>query len=139
MQKLKKILLVFGALTIMGIAMFVFKAGSTLRVNARNSDLNKDVESLFVGLQQYKEHVGDYPRGTNAEVARALKGENAKKVIIVVGKDKELNEKGEFVDDWGTPLRIYFNNDSVLIRSAGPNKKFDDSTEMNNDDFFRSN
>lgn len=109
------------------------------RVNARASKLNIDMENLFAGLQQYKEHVGAYPIGGNSEVAKALKGQNPKNVIILVGRKNELNEKGEFIDPWGTALRIYFSDNGVMLRSAGPNKRFDDSTSVEGDDFFRSN
>ena len=36
-------------------------------------------------------------------------------------------------------LRIYFSDNDVLIRSAGPNCRFDDGTVMEADDFIRSN
>ena len=58
---------------------------------------------------------------------------------ILVGRKTEVNEKGEYVDPWGTPLRIYFSDNGVLVRSAGPNRRFDDSTSMEFDDFVRSN
>lgn len=115
------------------------KAWTTLRANARTAKFNEDIENLFVGLQKYKERVGSYPVGSNAQVAKALQGDNSKNVIILVGRKTELNEKGEYIDPWGTPLRIYFSDVGVLIRSAGPNRRFDDSTVMEADDFLRSN
>ena len=45
----------------------------------------------------------------------------------------------EFVDPWGTPLRIYFSDNGIMVRSAGPNRRFDDSTTLECDDYFRSN
>ena len=66
-------------------------------------------------------------------------GKNPKKLIILVGRNNELNDKGEFIDPWGTPLRIYFADGGVLVRSAGPNRRFDDSTVIDNDDYYRSN
>ncbi len=101
--------------------------------------MNEDMLNLFDALQKYKEHVGAYPIGSNAEIAKALKGQNAKNVIILVGRKSEMNPKGEFVDPWGTPLRIYFSDNGILVRSAGPNRRFDDSTASDCDDLFRSN
>jgi hypothetical protein len=60
-------------------------------------------------------------------------------VIIVVGRQLDLNEKGEFIDPYGTPLRVYFSDSGIMIRSAGPNKRFDDSNVEDCDDCFRSN
>jgi hypothetical protein len=120
-------------------ALWTFRVFSTWRVNARTEKFREDVENLFVGLQQYKENVGAYPVGSNADVAKALMGKNPKNVIILVGRKNEMNAKGEFIDPWGTALRIYFSDNGVLVRSAGPNRRFDDSTSIDCDDFFRSN
>jgi hypothetical protein len=136
---MKKILVGVGILTVAFGVIWASRAWTTLRANARTAKFNEDIENLFAGLQKYKERVGSYPVGSNAQVAKALQGENSKNVIILVGRKTELNEKGEYVDPWGTPLRIYFSDVGVLIRSAGPNRRFDDSTSMEADDVLRSN
>jgi hypothetical protein len=118
---------------------YAFQAWKSLSVAARTKSLNEDVVNLFDALQKYKEHVGAYPAGGNVEVAKALKGQNSKNVIVLVGRKNQMNEKGEFVDPWGTPLRIYFSDVGILVRSAGPNRRFDDSTVQECDDFIRSN
>ena len=100
---------------------------------------NAEVDNLFEAFHQYKTHVGTYPTGNSAEIAKALlEGNNPKKIIILAVKKAELNAKGEIVDPWGTPLKIYFANNEVLIRSAGPNKQFDDSKSGLIDDYYRS-
>ena len=138
-DRVKKILIVAGLLlAVIGLGWAV-RAWSTLQVRARSEKFNEDVENLFIGLQKFKEVVGAYPLGGNAEVAKALKGHNAKNVIILVGRKNELNEKGEMVDPWGMALRIYFSDSGVLVRSAGPNRRFDDSTVRDADDIIRSN
>jgi hypothetical protein len=136
---MKKILITIGVLTVIAGIIWASRAWSTWQVNAKTAKFNQDVENLFVGLQKYKEVVGTYPIGSNADIAKALKGKNPKNAIIIVGRRTELNDKGEFVDPWGTPLRIYFSDSGVLVRSAGPNRRFDDSTAMDADDFIRSN
>lgn len=136
---MRKILVGIGVLTVIAGIIWASRAWSTWQVNARTAKFNEDVENLFVGLQKYKETVGSYPIGSNSQVAKALKGANPKNVIILVGRKNELNEKGEIVDPWGTPLKIYFSDNGVLIRSAGANRRFDDSTVMEADDFIRSN
>ena len=136
---MKKILIGIGVFALVVGMVWAGRAWNTWQVNARNAKFNEDVENLFTALQKYKERVGSYPIGGNVEVARALQGRNEKNVIVIVGRKTELNEKGEFVDPWRTPLRIYFSDNGVLIRSAGPNRRFDDSTVMEADDFIRSN
>lgn len=136
---MKKILSVVGLLAIVAGLLWVGKTWNTVQANARMTKLNEDVDNLFIALQKYKERVGSYPMGSNAEIAKSLQGNNAKNVIIIIGKKYEINDKGEFVDPWGTPLKIYFSDSGVLIRSAGPNRRFDDSTALDGDDYFRSN
>ena len=136
---MKKIMIAIGVVTVIVGIVWAARAWATFQTNAKTAKFNDDVENLFVGLQKFKEHVGSYPIGSNAEIAKALMGKNAKNVIILVGRKNEVNEKGEFVDPWGTPLRIYFSDAAVLVRSAGPNRRFDDSTVMEADDFIRSN
>lgn len=138
---MRKIFVAIGIIAIAVGTVWAARAWNTLRVNARTAQFNNDVEDLFTALQKYKERVGSYPTGGNLEVSKALQGGNSKNVIVIVGSAKKnnLNDKGEIVDPWGTPLRIYFSDTGVLIRSAGPNRRFDDSTVMDADDFIRSN
>ena len=136
---MRKFIVAVGLVTLLSGGLYLAKVWTNFRVQARTSKLNEDVDNLFSALQKYKEHVGAYPVGGNAEVAKALKGQNPKNVIILVGRKNELNDKGEFIDPWGTPLRIYFSDNGILVRSAGPNRRFDDSTTLECDDYFRSN
>jgi hypothetical protein len=44
---------------------------NTWKVKARTQRFNDDIENLFASLQKYKEYVGSYPVGSNAEVVKA--------------------------------------------------------------------
>ena len=99
---------------------------------------NTDCDNLIMGLQQYKEFAGHYPIGDNAEIARSLLGQGEKKVLILAVRKSDLNNKGEIMDAWGTPLQFFFSKIGVLIRSAGPNKVFEDSANPRCDDVFRT-
>jgi hypothetical protein len=136
---MKRFLLVVGTLAIIVGSGWAYQAWNTFERNANTAKFNEDVDNLFYALQQYKEHIGSYPVGNNADIAKALMGNNPKNMIILVGRKKEVNSKGEIVDPWGTPLRIYFAGDGILVRSAGANKRFDDSTVVASDDYYRSN
>src|SRR5260221_4023895 len=131
---MRKFIAVVGLVTLLGGAGYLVKVWTNLRVQARTSKLNEDVENLFSDLQKYKEHVGSYPIGGNAEVAKALKGQNSKNVIILVGRKNDLNDKGEVVDPLETALRIYFFHTGIMVRSARPNRRLDDSTTIEHDD-----
>lgn len=136
---MKKIVYCLGLIALLvgivtGVRMF-----TVYQANARSKEFNRDVNSLFLALQKYKERTGEYPRGSNSAIAKDLNGENDKNLIIMVGRDISKNTKGEFVDPWETPLRIYFSESGVLVRSAGPNRSFDDTTVVEFDDILRAN
>lgn len=107
-------------------------------LDPKYAKFNADCDNLIMGLQQYKEFTGTYPIGDNAEVARSLLGQTEKKVLILAVRKSDLNNKGEITDAWGTPLQFYFSKNGVLIRSAGPNKVFEDSANPRCDDLFRT-
>lgn len=136
---MKRVLLIIGVIAVLLAGGWVVKFATTVQAKARNAKLSADLESLFDGLQTYKENVGSYPTGANADIAKALNGGNSKKVIIRVKGKVEQNNKGEYIDPWGTPLRFYFSDNSILIRSAGPNGRFEESTALGFDDFIISN
>ena len=136
---MKRILICLVAILLAAAALGLTHLWSSWRVHARTAKFNTDVENLFAALQTYKENVGAYPTGNSAAVVKALQGQNPKNVIILMGRKNNVNDKGEYVDPWGTPLRIYFSDNSVLLRSAGPNRRFDDGTVRDCDDYYRSN
>ena len=128
------------AILLVGIgAVWGWNAVSTWNKDRSVRAFNAEVDNLFEAFHQYKIHVGSYPTGNSTEIAKALlEGQNPKKIILIAVKKAEVNAKGEIVDPWGTPLKIYFANNEVLIRSAGPNKQFDDSKSGLIDDYYRS-
>ena len=109
------------------------------RASSKIAEFNEEANNLLLGLQKYKEITGVYPAGNNLDVARALSGQSPTKVVVILATKIPRNNKGEFLDPWDTPLQFYFSGNSVLIRSAGPNKVWEDSTVPNGDDLFRSN
>jgi hypothetical protein len=136
---MKKVIYALGLVALVVGVAWSIRAVTVYQANARSAKFNDDVDSLFVALQQYKERTGSYPQGSNAEIAKALDGKNEKNLIVLVGKKVSKNAKGEFVDPWETPLQIYFSHNGVLVRSAGPNRSFDDTTVVEFDDILRAN
>ena len=61
--------------------------------------------------------------GTNAEIVRELTGGNAKGAIYLPPDLQRLNDRGELIDEWGTPY--FFHQESaerMEIRSAGADR-----------------
>ena len=134
---MKKILTI--ALVAIGVTGVLWVAqGWTLRHGgSKVEQFNADCDNLIQALQQYKEFTGSYPVGDNVTVTKSLLGHGTKKVLILAVRRAHMNDKGEIVDPWGVPLQFYFSNDQVLIRSAGPNKAWEDSASPNADDLYR--
>jgi hypothetical protein len=127
------------ALIVMGVAgvLAVAKGWTLRRTDEKVAKFNTDCDNLILGLQQYKEFVGTYPTGSNQQIVKSLLGQTDKKVLILAVRRSDLNDKGEITDPWGTPLQFYFSHNEVLIRSAGPNKAWEDSAVATADDLYR--
>jgi hypothetical protein len=133
MKKLVLLLVLFG---VTGV-FFMAKAWTFRRGDDKITKFNADADNLILGLQQYKEFVGSYPEGGNVAIAKALLGQTDKKVLILAVRRSDINDKGEIMDPWGTPLNFYFSHNEVLIRSAGPNKAWEDDAVNTSDDLYR--
>ncbi len=139
MPKLKRIAQILFILVAISGATWGYFALRKWQSQQNERALGAEVDQLFEAFHKYKQIVGKYPSGSNAEIAKCIReGNNEKKLMIMAVKDSQLNAKGEIVDPWGTPLKIYFAQNEVLIRSAGPNKQFEDAKVTISDDYFRS-
>jgi hypothetical protein len=137
---MKQIISTIAILILVGLAGYAVFKTSQKRFDAKIAKFNSDASKVIEGLQQYKEFVGSYPGGSNnVDIVRALQGKTEKKVMILSVQKSDLNEKGEMLDPWGTPFMFYFSGNAVLIRSAGPNKAWEDTSIIGSDDQFRSN
>ncbi|SPE49984.1 conserved exported hypothetical protein [Verrucomicrobia bacterium] len=118
--------------------IWVAKGWTFKHQDEKIAKFNADADKLILGIQQYKEFVGTYPTGNNAAIAKALLGRTERKVLILSVRKSDMNDKGEILDPWGTPLQFYFSYNEVLIRSAGPNKVWEDSAVPTADDLYRT-
>ena len=133
---MKKALVIILLIAVIGV-LWVTKGWTVGRLDPRIAKFNEDSENLILGIQQYKEFVGTYPEGNNISIAKSLLGQTDKKVLILAVRRSDLNDKGEILDPWGTPLQFYFSHNEVMIRSAGPNKAWEDSAVPTADDLYR--
>ena len=137
MKNIKRLITI--ALVAIGVSgvLWVAKGWTLKRPDEKVAKFNADCDNLIIGIQQYKEFVGTYPIGNNQTIVKSLLGQTDKKVLILAVRRSDLNDKGEIVDPWGTPLQFYFSHNEVLIRSAGPNKALEDSAVSTADDLYR--
>jgi hypothetical protein len=129
-------LVVLLVITLSG-ALWLFR-GNGSQLDPNTVEFHEDADRLIQGLHQYREFVGSYPTGSLLDISRALSGQTDKKILILATSGNKKNAKGEIIDPWGTPIQFYFGHNSVLIRSAGCNRIFEDTTTFGSDDLFKS-
>ena len=134
---MKKALTLILIVVAVGGVLWVSNGWTPRRTDPKIAKFNSDAENLILGIQQYREFTGSYPTGNNIAIAKALLGQGEKKVMILAVRRAEINDKGEILDPWGTPLQFYFSSNEVLIRSAGPNKAWEDCAVATADDLYR--
>ena len=134
---MKNMIIIVVAIAVVGGAAWLVKDRVRMRTDPKVAEFNDQCDKLIQGLQQYKEFIGAYPEGNNIMISRALLGRTDKKVLILAVRRSDLNDKGEILDPWGTPLQFYFSHNEVMIRSAGPNKAWEDSSSATADDLYR--
>ncbi len=63
------------------------------------------------------------PLGDNIDVVRALSGGNRYGDVYLATNDPSINDRGEWVDWWGTPYHFHARAADVIdVRSAGPDR-----------------
>src|SRR6185436_13314911 len=102
---------------------------------ARLIDL--ETSQIRTALQTYEAAFAAFPTGDSPAVFRALRGDNPQKIVFLQCRAESVSPDGGMLDPWGTPYKIYFSGKEPLIRSAGPNKQFDDSGRKAFDDYIR--
>jgi len=127
------------------VLLFAGLCWALLTVLARRKDPQTvtflaDANELIEALQGYRKFVGSFPSGSSIDIANTLSGqtESNKKVLLLATSLKKRNTKGEITDPWGTAVQFFFSQNTVVIRSAGPNGTFEDSSSPESDDLFRS-
>lgn len=86
--------------------------------------LRADIEDVQFALRDFRTGLGGNPVGNNAEITKALLGDNVKQIKIPVPTGSQINDRGELCDRLGTPY--FFHQVSAIqmeVRSAGPDRK----------------
>ena len=78
------LILVIG-LAVIGVG-WAWRSAKHWNANRPIANFSTEVDHLFEIYRKYKKYVGEYPKGNHAEIARALQGENQKKVILILKK-----------------------------------------------------
>jgi hypothetical protein len=83
-----------------------------------------ELDAVRLMLSDYRTLMQENPVGTNAEIMKALMGDNPKHAKLGPPEGQGLNEKGELTDRWGTPYFFHQMSAAEMeVRSAGPDRK----------------
>lgn len=86
--------------------------------------LRADLEDVQLALRDFRTGLGENPVGSNAEITRALLGDNLKQIKIPVPNGSQINAQGELCDRFGTPYFFHqLSGTQMEIRSAGPDRQ----------------
>jgi hypothetical protein len=81
------------------------------------------LQNMRTTIVQYGSTFGENPVGNNAEITKALQGDNPKQINFLKDDGNRVNVKGELVDAWGTPYFFHqISGHEMEIRSAGPDR-----------------
>jgi len=84
----------------------------------------QEAEEIALNIRDFAQRFRGNPTGTNAEIVKALTGENEANATYLPSKLRRLNDQGELLDAWGTPYFFHANSATEMeVRSAGPDKK----------------
>jgi hypothetical protein len=80
-----------------------------------------DLDAVRRMFGDFRTRMGGNPVGTNAEIMKALMGNNPAQARLGPPDGQRVNANGELLDRWGTPYFFHqLSKDSMEIRSAGP-------------------
>lgn len=98
------------------------------------------VAHVFSNLQLLVKGDAPFRLGANEEFAAALMGRNAAKEVFLMPPHACLNDRGQLVDRWGSPLFFHVRDASRIdLRSAGPDREMwtaDDLHRRHDGEFF---
>ena len=81
---------------------------------------NPDLMAVAGTVRDYRAALGENPVGNNAEITRALLGDNARHAQFLAA-DARTNDAGELLDRWGHPYFFHqISRTEMEIHSAGP-------------------
>jgi len=127
--------LLLGLIAVVGFALSFPPRSRPIVERFRRIDL--ETSQIRVALQSYDAAFGAFPVGDSSAVFRSLRGDNPQKISFLQCLAESVSPDGGMLDPWGTPYKIYFSGKELLIRSAGPNKQFDDLGRKEFDDYIR--
>ena len=95
------------------------------------AELRDEIDNVQFALRDFRSVLGENPVGNNAEITKALTGDNLKQVKIPIPQGSSVNANGEMCDRWGTPYFFHqLSGKQMEIHSAGPDHQMGTSDDL---------
>lgn len=92
----------------------------------------RDMGHLRFMIRDFRLALGGNPVGMNAEIMRALLGNNPKKISLPLPKGQQLDPEGQLMDPWGMPYFFHqLSSTEMEIRCAGPDRVMWNQDDLN--------
>ena len=90
----------------------------------RDAHAKSELTKVQAMLRDFRTRMGENPVGSNAEIMKAVMGGNSAGATLGPPEGQEVNEAGELLDMWGTPIFFHqLSKKSMEVHSAGPDRK----------------
>lgn len=88
------------------------------------ANVRQAIDDIDLVIRDFRAVHGENPVGDNAEITKALLGDNLKQLKLKLPDNSRVNNAGELCDLWGTPYFFHqVSGKKMEIRSAGPDRK----------------
>ncbi len=88
------------------------------------ANVRQALDDLDFVIRDFRAAHGENPVGDNAEITKALRGDNLKQLKLKLPDNNRINNAGELCDLWGNPYFFHqVSGTKMEIRSAGPDGK----------------
>ncbi len=96
------------------------------REDGLNVRVAAEAKSIALALKMYQMEFRTVPADNNHAIATALRGGNTEHKDFMDSALMPQSTNGDLLDPWGTPYQITLSPSNILIRSAGPNRQFEE-------------
>lgn len=98
-----------------------------------------DVETanILAAIKFYRARFGDFSTTDASTISLSIRGKDHRQTVFLDCPVRMVSPAGELLDPWATAYKFYGSGDEIIIRSAGPNRRFDSSAVPDCDDYFR--
>lgn len=118
------------AVIVFAFTLYLFPVspgGIQSRPEVRTRNMEEQIRAAILNYEN--EYGVPPPAKNNAELVRVLGGNgmlspaNPRSIIFLTFRPSEFNARGEIVDAWGTPFRIFIADpQNATVQSAGPDR-----------------